>query len=134
MDSLLVSESVLPNGMMLVEMPVSGRLATAIAVVFAAGSRHERVSEVGVAHLLEHLAFKGTERYPTAAALNRAAESLGLDLAGISCVDYVGFSTLVRGRSGDGGGGLAHRRDRDAELGGRRSGRRSGGHPSGDRR
>ena len=99
MDSLLVSESVLPNGMMLVEMPVSGRLATAIAVVFAAGSRHERVSEVGVAHLLEHLAFKGTERYPTAAALNRAAESLGLDLAGISCVDYVEFSTLVRAES-----------------------------------
>ena len=56
MESLAVRETVLPTGMGLVEMPVSGRLATAISVVFAAGSRHEREREVGAAHLIEHLA------------------------------------------------------------------------------
>jgi Insulinase (Peptidase family M16) len=99
MESLAVRETVLPTGMGLVEMPVSGRLATAISVVFAAGSRHEREREVGAAHLLEHLAFKGTENYPSAAALSRAAEYLGTELAGSSSVDYVEFSTFVRAES-----------------------------------
>jgi predicted Zn-dependent peptidase len=83
----------------LVELPVSGRLAAAISVVFAAGSRYEREREVGAAHLLEHLAFKGTENYPTAAELNRAAEYLGTELAGSSGVDFVEFSTFVRAES-----------------------------------
>jgi predicted Zn-dependent peptidase len=99
MQSLPVSETVLPNGMGLVELPVAGRLATAISVVFAAGSQHERDGEVGAAHMLEHLAFKGTESYPTAAALSRAAESLGTELAGSSGVDFVEFSTFVRAES-----------------------------------
>ncbi len=92
-------ETVLPNGMGLVEMPVAGRLATAISVVFAAGSRYEREHEVGAAHLLEHLAFKGTENHPTAAALNRAAEYLGTELGGSSGIDFVEFSTVVRAES-----------------------------------
>jgi predicted Zn-dependent peptidase len=97
--SLTLSEAVSANGMRLVEMPVSGRLATAIAVVFPAGARHEREGEVGAAHLLEHLAFKGTENHRTATALNRAAEYLGTELDGISTTDYVEFSTLVRAES-----------------------------------
>ncbi len=99
MESLAARETVLPSGMGLVEMPVSGRLATAISLVFVAGSRYEREREVGAAHLLEHLAFKGTENYPTAAELNRAAEYLGTELVGSSGVDFVEFSTFVRAES-----------------------------------
>lgn len=94
-----MSETVLPSGLRLVEMPVSGRLATAIAILFPAGARHERPTEVGAAHLLEHLAFKGTDRHPSAASLNRATEYLGTELAGASTVDYVEFSTFVRAES-----------------------------------
>lgn len=94
-----MSEAVAANGMRLVELPVSGRLATAISVVFPAGARHEGEGEVGAAHLLEHLAFKGTAGHPTATELNRAAEYLGTELEGISTTDYVEFSTLVRAES-----------------------------------
>jgi len=94
-----VSGRVLANGMPLVEMPVAGRLATAIAVVLPAGARHESSDEAGVAHLLEHLAFKGTENHRTATELNRAAEYLGTELDGTSTTDYVEFSTLVRAES-----------------------------------
>jgi predicted Zn-dependent peptidase len=80
-------------------MPVAGRLATAIAVLFPAGARHERADEVGAAHLLEHLAFKGTANHPTATELNRAAEYLGTELAGVATTDYVELSTLVRAES-----------------------------------
>jgi predicted Zn-dependent peptidase len=98
-NSLALSETVLPSGIRLVEMPVDGRLASAISVLFPAGARHERETEVGAGHLLEHLAFKGTENHPTAAGLNRAAEYLGTELGGASTVDYVEFSTFVRAQS-----------------------------------
>jgi predicted Zn-dependent peptidase len=97
--STSVSEDVLGNGLPLVEMPVSGRLAAAVAVLFPAGARHEREDEVGAAHLLEHLVFKGTENHRTANGLNRAAEYLGTELDGASTTDYVEFSTIVRAES-----------------------------------
>lgn len=94
-----MSETVLSNGMPLVQMPVAGRLATAIAIALPAGARHEQPGEVGAAHLLEHLAFKGTEQHPTATELNRAAEYLGTELEGVSSIDSVEFSTEVRAQS-----------------------------------
>jgi len=96
MESADVSETMLRNGMSLVEMPVDGRLATGVAIAFPAGARHEHDDEAGAAHLLEHLAFKGTERHPSATDLNRAAEYLGTELDGFSSVDCVEFSTAVR--------------------------------------
>jgi predicted Zn-dependent peptidase len=94
-----ISQRILTNGMPLVQMPMSGRLATTIAIAFPAGSRHEQAHEVGVAHLLEHLVFKGAEKYPTARDLNRAAGYLGTELEGVTTHDYVEFSAVVRAES-----------------------------------
>jgi predicted Zn-dependent peptidase len=85
--------------MPLVEMPMSGRLATTIAIAFPAGARHEGADEVGVAHLLEHMVFKGAENHRTATELNRAAECLGTELDGAATHDYVEFASVVRAES-----------------------------------
>jgi len=84
------------NGLRVVEMPVAGRLATSISIAFAAGSRHEGPGEVGVAHLLEHMAFKGTPSSQTARELNRRAERLGTELNAHTSHDYVEFHAMVR--------------------------------------
>ena len=115
MSGLPVTETSLSNGFRLVEIPVAGRLATALAVVLPAGARHERDDEIGVAHLLEHLAFKGTEKHPTSTDLNRAAECLGTELGGASTTEYVEFSTLVR-PVGDACSGVALRDGRSTAL------------------
>jgi predicted Zn-dependent peptidase len=93
------SEVVLANGMVLVALPMVGRLATGLTIALPAGSRHEHADEVGVAHLLEHLAFKGTRKHPTATELNRSAEYLGTELDGSATTEYVEFSTVVRAES-----------------------------------
>jgi predicted Zn-dependent peptidase len=85
--------------MPLVSLPVAGRLATAIAIVLPAGAHYERHDEAGAAHVLEHLAFKGTARHRTATELNRAAEYLGTELDASCTVDCVEFSTAVRAQS-----------------------------------
>ncbi|MFZ9782808.1 MAG: M16 family metallopeptidase [Candidatus Limnocylindrus sp.] len=51
--------------------------SVAIAIAIGAGSRHERPSERGAAHLLEHLCFRGIQGAETSAALAHAMESLG---------------------------------------------------------
>jgi len=93
------TETVLANGMPLVEMPMPGRLATTIAIAFPAGARHEAPHEVGVAHLLEHMAFKGSENHRTATELNRAAECLGTELDGSAMQDYLEYGSVVRAES-----------------------------------
>ena len=93
------TETILANGMPLVEMPMPGRLATTIAIAFPAGARHEAAHEVGVAHLLEHMVFKGSENHRTATELNRAAECLGTELDGSAMQDYVEFGAVVRAES-----------------------------------
>ncbi len=87
------------NGLRVFELPVRGRLATSISIALPAGSRHERDDEIGAAHLLEHLAFKGTEAHPTARELNRAAERLGTELNAQTGESHVEFFTLVRAES-----------------------------------
>jgi predicted Zn-dependent peptidase len=93
------SSMILANGLRVIEMPMPGRLATAIEIAFPGGARYERPQEIGAAHFLEHMAFKGAEKHPTARSLHRSAERLGADLNGTTTNDYVEFSTVVRAES-----------------------------------
>lgn len=77
-------------------MPMAGRLATAVVIAFQAGARHERPEETGAAHMLEHMAFKGTEEYATARDLNRAAQHLGTEIEASTGTDHVEFWAVVR--------------------------------------
>src|SRR3989441_3232799 len=43
------------------------------------GSRHEGYGETGMAHLLEHMLFKGSKLYPTSEALDKAMQAHGVD-------------------------------------------------------
>ena len=90
---------VLDNGLRVIELPVAGRLATAVSIAFAAGARHERVDEVGVAHFLEHMVFKGSEGHRTARELSRSAERLETELNAQTTDDYVEFFSAVRAES-----------------------------------
>src|SRR5262249_10077452 len=42
------------------------------------GSRHEGYGETGMAHLLEHMLFKGSKLYPTSEALDKAMQARGV--------------------------------------------------------
>jgi predicted Zn-dependent peptidase len=69
--------SVLPNGLRVVtqEMPLARSVAAGLFV--GVGSRHEDGAHAGLSHLLEHLVFKGTARYPDPGGLSEAVEACG---------------------------------------------------------
>ena len=52
----------LPNGLRVVTENMPGLKSAAIGIWVMAGARHERTDQNGIAHFLEHMAFKGTKR------------------------------------------------------------------------
>jgi len=59
---LSVNLTTLPNGFRIVTEHMPGLQSAAVGVWVLAGARHETAAENGIAHFLEHMAFKGTER------------------------------------------------------------------------
>jgi len=66
----------LPNGFRIVTEAMPGLASAAIGVWVDVGARHERVEQNGVAHFLEHMAFKGTARR-TALQIAEQIEDVG---------------------------------------------------------
>jgi predicted Zn-dependent peptidase len=69
--------TVLPNGLRVVtqEMPLARSVAMGLFV--GVGSRHEQGAHAGLSHMLEHLVFKGTQRFPDPGELSEAVEGCG---------------------------------------------------------
>ncbi len=66
----------LPNGFRVVTEHMPGLESASIGVWVNAGGRHERVEQNGIAHFLEHMAFKGTKRR-TALQIAEEIEDVG---------------------------------------------------------
>lgn len=63
-----MTEYRLPNGLRIVLYPDAGKPTATVNMTYLVGSRHENYGETGMAHLLEHLMFKGSKNYPTPTA------------------------------------------------------------------
>ncbi len=57
---MTVQQHTLPNGFRIVSENMPGLQSAAIGIWITAGGRHERIEQNGIAHFLEHMAFKGT--------------------------------------------------------------------------
>jgi zinc protease len=61
-----ITEYQLANGLRVLLAPDASKPTTTVNTTYLVGSRHENYGETGMAHLLEHLLFKGTPTYPMA--------------------------------------------------------------------
>ncbi len=59
-----VTEYRLANGLQVLLYPDPSKPTVTVNVTYKVGSRHENYGETGMAHLLEHLIFKGSKKYP----------------------------------------------------------------------
>ena len=60
-----IAEYRLANGLQVLLAPDDSKPTTTVNLTYRVGSRHESYGETGMAHLLEHLLFKGSPRHPT---------------------------------------------------------------------
>jgi zinc protease len=59
-----ITEYLLPNGLRILLFPDPSSAVITTNITYLVGSRHEGYGETGMAHLLEHLMFKGSTRHP----------------------------------------------------------------------
>lgn len=60
-----ISEYQLPNGLKVLLYPDQSKPTVTVNVTYLVGSRMENYGETGMAHLLEHLMFKGSTHFPS---------------------------------------------------------------------
>lgn len=73
---MTVRQDQLANGFRIVSEHMPGLQSAAIGIWVTAGGRHERIEQNGIAHFLEHMAFKGTKRR-SALEIAEAIEDVG---------------------------------------------------------
>jgi predicted Zn-dependent peptidase len=95
-----ITVTTLRNGLRLHRIAVEGTRAVTILAAFDAGARTEHPEENGMAHFLEHLVFKGGEKYPTYRDVNEEAEGIGAVLNAYTSHDLVAFHITARGQRG----------------------------------
>jgi zinc protease len=59
-----ITEYALSNGLRVLLFPDQTKQTITVNITYLVGSKHENYGETGMAHLLEHLVFKGTPRHP----------------------------------------------------------------------
>ena len=59
-----IAEYRLANGLQVLLVADDSKPTTTVNLTYRVGSRHENYGETGMAHLLEHLLFKGTPKHP----------------------------------------------------------------------
>jgi len=84
----------LPSGLRLVTESMPHVRSVSVGVWLDRGSRHESDDEAGVAHFVEHMLFKGTERR-TAQQIAETIDSIGGQLDAFTAKEYVGYYIKV---------------------------------------
>src|SRR5665213_3118241 len=59
-----ITEYDLSNGLRVLVLPDASKPTATVNITYLVGSRHEGYGETGMAHLLEHMNFKGTPKHP----------------------------------------------------------------------
>src|ERR687894_3191253 len=91
-----IETSMLPSGLPVHRIDLEGTRAATVLVAFDAGARTERAEENGMAHFLEHLVFKGGQKYDDYRKVNETAERMGAVLNAYTSHDLVAFHITCR--------------------------------------
>jgi zinc protease len=83
-----ITEYRLPNGLKVLLFPDSSRPTVTVNVTYLVGSRHENYGETGMAHLLEHLMFKGAARHTD---ITRQFADRGMEFNGTTSFDRTNY-------------------------------------------
>ena len=83
-----ISEYRLPNGLRVLLAPDGSKPTTTVNITYLVGSRHENYGETGMAHLLEHLVFKGT---PARGNIMQELGKRGMDFNGTTFYDRTNY-------------------------------------------
>lgn len=81
----------LKNGLRLITVPMPQVESLTVMVGVGAGSRFETRATNGLAHFIEHMAFKGTKKRPTTKQIATEVESVGGEFNAFTDKEFTGY-------------------------------------------
>ncbi|HET7731711.1 MAG TPA: insulinase family protein, partial [Usitatibacter sp.] len=88
-----ITEYRLANGLKVLLFPDPSKPTITVNITYLVGSRHENYGETGMAHLLEHLLFKGTPRHPN---IDQEFNQRGVRFNGTTWLDRTNYFEMFQ--------------------------------------
>jgi predicted Zn-dependent peptidase len=98
---MLYKKHTLKNGLRIILAPMQDTETVTVLVMTGVGSRYETRKENGLAHFLEHMFFKGTEKRPTALDISKELDAVGAEYNAYTGKDRTGYYAKVEARHAD---------------------------------
>ncbi len=83
--------TLLPNGLRILTIPMPSFESATVLLMVGAGSRYETRQNSGISHFLEHMAFKGTKKRPSALAISTLIDGMGGEFNAFTGKEATGF-------------------------------------------
>ena len=88
-----ITEYRLPNGLKVLLFPDPSKPTVTVNITYLVGSRFENYGETGMAHLLEHMMFKGTPKHPH---IDQEFNARGVRFNGTTWLDRTNYYELFK--------------------------------------
>lgn len=85
------NRKVLANGLRVITIPMPSFESATVLVMAGAGSRYETPKNSGISHFLEHMAFKGTQKRPTAMDISSLIDGMGGEFNAFTGKETTGY-------------------------------------------
>jgi predicted Zn-dependent peptidase len=90
-----INQFKLKNGATCIVIPAQDSPSVTVMAMARIGSKYENDSERGLSHFLEHMLFKGTEKYPTSAIITEKLEGVGAHYNAFTSHEFTGYYAKV---------------------------------------
>lgn len=90
-DNLFVYKKVLTNGLTVLVREVHNTPQVSINIFYNVGSKDEKTGEKGIAHLIEHMEFKGTDKLLSETDITATVHKLSGTTNAFTSHDYTGY-------------------------------------------
>ena len=94
LDLRQASREILPNGMTLIILEEHSFPSVSVQMLYRVGGRDEQYGRTGIAHFLEHMAFRATENFPDTDVVSRIYAAGG-EWHGYTWVDQTTYYSTV---------------------------------------
>jgi predicted Zn-dependent peptidase len=91
----MVKKTRLKNGLRVVTKKMPNLQSATVLILVGAGSRYETKEINGISHFLEHMFFKGAEKYRNTKEVSEAIDSVGGDFNAFTGKEYAGYYVKV---------------------------------------
>ena len=87
----MINQSILENGLRIVSKKLENTNSVTVLILVGAGSRYETLKMNGISHFLEHMFFKGAEKYKTTKEVSEVIDNVGGDFNAFTGKEYAGY-------------------------------------------